>query len=83
MIFNFEIKSLGVVINILQKPTEVDFDNSGTINGVEALVLGIALSLDAFGARDWSGNDWYFTIHSCRSHWVDEFCFYLEWTSEW
>ena len=50
MIFNFEIKSLGVVISILQKPTDVDFDKSGTINGVEALVLGIALSLDAFGA---------------------------------
>lgn len=50
MIFNFEIKSLGVVIHILQKPTDVDFDKSGTINGVEALVLGVALSLDAFGA---------------------------------
>lgn len=50
MIFNYEIKSLGVVISILQKPTDVDFDKSGTINGVEALVLGIALSLDAFGA---------------------------------
>lgn len=50
IIFNFEIKSLGVVINILQKPTEVDFDKSGTITGIEALVLGVALSLDAFGA---------------------------------
>lgn len=50
MVFNYEIKSLGVVISILQKPTDVDFDKSGTINGVEALVLGIALSLDAFGA---------------------------------
>ena len=50
IIFNYEIKSLGVVISILQKPTDVDFDKSGTINGVEALVLGIALSLDAFGA---------------------------------
>lgn len=50
MIFNFEIKSLGVVINILQKPLTADFDKSGTINGIEALVLGFALSLDAFGA---------------------------------
>jgi putative sporulation protein YtaF len=50
MIFNYEIKSLGVVINILQKPLTADFDKSGTINGVEALVLGFALSLDAFGA---------------------------------
>ncbi|MCD1161881.1 sporulation membrane protein YtaF [Peribacillus frigoritolerans] len=50
IIFNFEIKSLGVVINILQKPLNADFDKSGTITGVEALVLGFALSLDAFGA---------------------------------
>lgn len=50
IIFNYEITSLGVVISILQKPTDVDFDKSGTITGIEALVLGIALSLDAFGA---------------------------------
>ncbi len=49
-IINFEIKSLGLVINILQKPMSADFDKSGTITGVEALMLGIALSLDAFGA---------------------------------
>lgn len=50
MIINFEIKSLGIVINILHKPMTADFDKSGTINGIEALMLGIALSLDAFGA---------------------------------
>ena len=50
IIFNFEIKSLGVAINILQKPMNADFDKSGTITGIEALVLGFALSLDAFGA---------------------------------
>jgi len=49
-IINFEIKSLGIVINILKKPMEADFDNSGTITGKEAVVLGLALSLDAFGA---------------------------------
>ncbi|WP_163101263.1 sporulation membrane protein YtaF [Peribacillus alkalitolerans] len=50
IIFTFEIKSLGVAINILRKPLTADFDRSGTINGIEALVLGFALSLDAFGA---------------------------------
>ncbi|MDQ0215476.1 putative sporulation protein YtaF [Oikeobacillus pervagus] len=50
MILKLEIKSLGVVINILKKPTAADFDRSGTITGVEAVMLGIALSLDAFGA---------------------------------
>ncbi|MDF2902925.1 MAG: putative sporulation protein YtaF [Bacillus sp. (in: firmicutes)] len=49
-IINFEIKSLGLVINILRKPMSADFDKSGTIAGLEALLLGIALSLDAFGA---------------------------------
>lgn len=49
-IINFEIKSLGIVINILKKPLTADFDKSGTITGLEAVVLGFALSLDAFGA---------------------------------
>lgn len=49
-IINFEIKSLGIVINILRKPMSADFDQSGTITGIEALMLGLALSLDAFGA---------------------------------
>jgi putative sporulation protein YtaF len=49
-IVNFEIKSLGIVINILRKPLSADFDLSGTITGIEALMLGVALSLDAFGA---------------------------------
>ncbi|WNF36023.1 sporulation membrane protein YtaF [Bacillaceae bacterium IKA-2] len=50
VILNFEIEILGVVIKILRKPMVADFDNSGTITGREAFFLGIALSLDAFGA---------------------------------
>ncbi|UII55143.1 sporulation membrane protein YtaF [Cytobacillus spongiae] len=50
IIVNFEIKSLGIVINILKKPMSADFDQSGTITGIEAVMLGLALSLDAFGA---------------------------------
>jgi putative sporulation protein YtaF len=50
MIVKLEIKSLGVVIHILRKPMAADFDQSGTITGIEALLLGVALSLDAFGA---------------------------------
>ncbi|WP_342541077.1 sporulation membrane protein YtaF [Heyndrickxia sp. FSL K6-6286] len=50
VVLNVEIRSLGVVINILKKPTSADFDNSGAINGIEAFMLGFALSLDAFGA---------------------------------
>jgi putative sporulation protein YtaF len=49
-IVNVEIRSLGLVINILKKPMSADFDNSGAITGIEALMLGFALSLDSFGA---------------------------------
>lgn len=49
-IVNFEIRSLGLAVNILKKPMSADFDQSGTITGIEALMLGFALSLDSFGA---------------------------------
>jgi putative sporulation protein YtaF len=50
MLVKFEIKSIGLVIQILKKPMSADFDHSGTITGIEAIMLGMALSLDAFGA---------------------------------
>ncbi|MRX71764.1 sporulation membrane protein YtaF [Bacillus lacus] len=50
MILKFEIKTLGIVVNILRRPVTADIDKSGSINGVEAFLLGFALSLDAFGA---------------------------------
>lgn len=50
MIANIEFQSLGIVIKILKKPLSADFDRSGTITGVEAYILGLALSLDSFGA---------------------------------
>jgi putative sporulation protein YtaF len=49
-IINFEIRSLGIVIKILRKPTAADIDKSGSITGMEAVLLGVALSLDAFAA---------------------------------
>jgi len=49
-IVNYEIRSLGLVIKILKKPLSADFDLSGTITGIEAILLGLALSLDSFGA---------------------------------
>lgn len=50
MLVKLEIKSLGIVIHILRKPMEADIDRSGAITGIEAFLLGAALSLDAFGA---------------------------------
>lgn len=48
--FNFEIKSLGIVIQILKKPLAADIDKSGKISGMEVILLAIALSIDAFAA---------------------------------
>ncbi len=49
-LLKFEFRSLGIVIHILRKPLTADLDKSGDISGLEALLLGAALSLDAFGA---------------------------------
>ncbi|SFM07771.1 putative sporulation protein YtaF [Gracilibacillus orientalis] len=38
------------LIKILKKPMTADIDRSGKINGVEPFLIGIALSLDSFGA---------------------------------
>lgn len=48
--WKFEIKKLGLFITVLKKPQQADLDNSGIITANEALILGIALALDAFGA---------------------------------
>lgn len=49
-IIQIEVKRLGLIIKILKKPSEADFDRSGSISSIEALFLGLALSLDSFGA---------------------------------
>ncbi|MGP4041620.1 sporulation membrane protein YtaF [Gracilibacillus sp. D59] len=43
-------KDLPFLIKILKKPMTADIDRSGKINGVEPFLIGIALSLDSFGA---------------------------------
>lgn len=49
-VFLFEIKLFGLVIQILKTPSVADVDRSGSISASEAALLGVALSLDAFGA---------------------------------
>lgn len=49
-VVSIELKWLGLVIQILKTPAAADLDRSGTISAREAAWLGIALSLDAFGA---------------------------------
>lgn len=43
-------KGLSYLSGMLCEPALADFDGSGTITGKEAMVLGVALALDAFGA---------------------------------
>lgn len=45
-----QIKVFGIIIQILRDPSYADSDRSGHITGWEAVLLGLALSLDAFGA---------------------------------
>jgi putative sporulation protein YtaF len=45
-----EIRSLGLIVHILRSPSAADADRSGAISPGEAVWLGAALSLDAFGA---------------------------------
>lgn len=45
-----ELKRFGLVIQILRRPSMADVDKSGNISASEATLLGLALSLDAFGA---------------------------------
>ncbi|MCY9515361.1 MntP/YtaF family protein [Paenibacillus apiarius] len=49
-VFRIQLRSLGLVIQILRTPSAADMDRSGTISSSEAAWLGVALSLDAFGA---------------------------------
>ncbi len=49
-IISIEIRKFGLVIQILRKPMKADIDHSGIISALEATILGLALSLDAFGA---------------------------------
>ncbi|WP_438447970.1 sporulation membrane protein YtaF [Gorillibacterium sp. sgz5001074] len=49
-VLTIQLKRLGLVIQILKTPAAADLDRSGTISSREAAWLGIALSLDAFGA---------------------------------
>lgn len=49
-VMQIRIKSLGLVIQILREPSKADLDHSGVISPREAMLLGAALAMDAFGA---------------------------------
>lgn len=49
-IVEIRIRPLGLVVQILREPARADLDQSGVITASEALLLGVALAMDAFGA---------------------------------
>jgi putative sporulation protein YtaF len=49
-VWRFHIERFGIVIQVLKRPTLADLDRSGSISIKEALLIGLALSVDAFGA---------------------------------
>ncbi|WP_309121405.1 sporulation membrane protein YtaF [Paenibacillus sp.] len=49
-LLQWEIRQLGLIIRIWRTPSMADMDRSGVITASEAVLLGIALSLDSLGA---------------------------------
>lgn len=49
-VMEIRIRSLGLVIQVLKEPARADLDRSGEISPREALLLGLALSMDALAA---------------------------------
>ncbi|NLB88892.1 MAG: sporulation membrane protein YtaF [Syntrophomonadaceae bacterium] len=49
-LISFNIRSLGIIVQILREPSSADMDCSGEISTKEAFFLGLALALDALGA---------------------------------
>lgn len=49
-IITLNLEFLGIIVQILKKPSSADMDCSGEINLKEAFFLGLALAVDALGA---------------------------------
>jgi len=49
-IIKLEFKILGIIVQVLRTPEHADLDGSGVISAKESILLGIALSLDAFAS---------------------------------
>lgn len=49
-ILKLEFKILGIVVQVLKTPEQADLDGSGVISAKESVLLGTALSLDAFAS---------------------------------
>lgn len=49
-IVKLEFKLLGIIVQVLRTPEHADLDSSGVISAKESILLGVALSLDAFAS---------------------------------
>ena len=49
-LLQIRIQALGLAIQVLREPCRADLDRSGVISSREAILLGVAQSMDAFGA---------------------------------
>ncbi len=49
-VLQLRIRPLGLAVQVLKEPERADLDSSGIIQPREALLLGLALALDALGA---------------------------------
>lgn len=50
VLLTINLKTLGLVLQVIHKPENADMDKSGNIDYKEALLLGIALNIDVMGA---------------------------------
>lgn len=50
LVYKLRIPFLGLIINVIKEPLSADYDQSKTISINEGLILGLALSLDAFAS---------------------------------
>jgi len=48
-ILSLRIRSLGLIVQVIRDPDSADLDQSGEISAGEAVLLGMALALDALG----------------------------------
>lgn len=49
-VLKIRLRPFGLVIQIIKEPAKADLDKSGTISAHEAMLLGLALAMDALGA---------------------------------
>ncbi|WP_408956653.1 sporulation membrane protein YtaF [Natroniella sp. ANB-PHB2] len=72
-LLSIRISSLGLIVNILQEPVKADFDYSGAISRKEAVFLGVALAMDAFGGGIGAGLAGYQPLFTSVSTFICKF----------